>query len=263
MVRGAQTVPAFAQESVTFTFRTGATVSVTLPAVTGGEGGLTYALGSLALPTGLTYTAPGSTDTHGGTITGAAPATAQASTAYTLTVTDGDGDSAQESATLTHTASGGDYQGLSADLPVTVSDNDATPDVNADGTLDTEDVLVMYYTYTALNLLEDASIGERLRRLVFQPLPARLTARRRRRLQGHAQRRQGPRQRLRRRLDAGAGASPLTAPPQTAESRRSSSSRSPAGFAGAGPPRPPPRRPHPPRRSSHLALQAHPRIGKD
>ena len=93
VVRGSQTVPAFAQESVTFTFRTGATVSVTLPAVTGGEGGLTYALGSVALPTGLTYTAPGSTDTHGGTITGAAPATAQASTAYTVSVTDGDGDS--------------------------------------------------------------------------------------------------------------------------------------------------------------------------
>ena len=93
VVRGSQTVPAFAQESVTFTFRTGATVSVTLPAVTGGEGGLTHALGSVALPTGLTYTAPGSTDTHGGTITGAAPATAQASTAYTISVTDGDGDS--------------------------------------------------------------------------------------------------------------------------------------------------------------------------
>ena len=47
----------------------------------------------MALPTGLTYTAPGSTDTHGGTITGATPATAQASTAYTVSVTDGDGDS--------------------------------------------------------------------------------------------------------------------------------------------------------------------------
>ena len=94
VVRGAQTVPAFAQESVTFTFRTGATVSETLPAVTGGEGGLTYALdSSTPLPTGLTYTAPGNTDTHGGTITGAAPATAQASTAYTVSVTDGDDDS--------------------------------------------------------------------------------------------------------------------------------------------------------------------------
>ena len=150
VVRGSQTVPAFAQESVTFTFRTGATVSETLPAVTGGEGGLTYALGSVALPTGLTYTAPGNTDTHGGTITGTTPATAQASTAYTVSVTDGDGDSDT--------------------LTVNIALTNATPDVNGDGTLDTEDVLVMYYTYTALNLLEDASIGERLRRLVFRPL---------------------------------------------------------------------------------------------
>ena len=50
VVRGSQTVPAFAQESVTFTFRTGATVSVTLPAATGGEGGLTYALAPWPCP---------------------------------------------------------------------------------------------------------------------------------------------------------------------------------------------------------------------
>ena len=93
VVRGTQTVPAFPQESVSFAFRTGASVSVSLPAATGGEGGLTYALGSQALPTGLAYNAPGRTDTHGGTITGNTPATAQASTAYTVSATDGDGDS--------------------------------------------------------------------------------------------------------------------------------------------------------------------------
>ena len=93
VVRGTQTVPAFPQESVSFTFNTGASVSVSLPAATGGEAGLTYALGSTALPTGLAYNAPGRTDTHGGTITGTAPATAQASTAYTVSATDGDSDS--------------------------------------------------------------------------------------------------------------------------------------------------------------------------
>ena len=94
VVRGAQTVPAFSQDSISFTFRTGATVSVELPAATGGEGGLTYALAAgSTLPTGLIYTPPGSTDTHGGTISGTAPATSQATTSYSVTVTDGDGDS--------------------------------------------------------------------------------------------------------------------------------------------------------------------------
>ena len=43
-------------------------------------------------------------------------------------------------------------------------------DVNQDGLVDENDVLVMYYTYTALNLLEDPGVGERLRRLVLRPL---------------------------------------------------------------------------------------------
>ena len=94
VVRGAQTVPAFAQGSISFTFDTGAAVSVELPRVTGGEGGLTYALAAgSTLPTGLVYTPPGSTDTHGGAISGTTPATSQASTSYSVTVTDGDGDS--------------------------------------------------------------------------------------------------------------------------------------------------------------------------
>ena len=94
VVRGAQTVPAFAQGSISFTFGTGAAVSGELPVATGGEGGLTYALAAgSTLPTGLIYTPPGSTDTHGGTISGTAPATSQATTSYSVTVTDGDGDS--------------------------------------------------------------------------------------------------------------------------------------------------------------------------
>ena len=52
----------------------------------------------------------------------------------------------------------------------TVADDDATPDGNGDGNVAVDDVLVMYYTYTALDLLEDARVGERLRGLVFGPL---------------------------------------------------------------------------------------------
>ena len=35
-----------------------------------------------------------------------------------------DNDAANDTATLTHTASGGDYAGITADLPVTVTDDD-------------------------------------------------------------------------------------------------------------------------------------------
>ena len=46
-------------------------------------------------------------------------------TAQTVTVKAGqDDDTVGDTATLTHTASGGDYTGITADLPVTVTDND-------------------------------------------------------------------------------------------------------------------------------------------
>ena len=46
-------------------------------------------------------------------------------TAQTVTVKAGqDDDGANDTATLTHTASGGDYAGITADLPVTVTDDD-------------------------------------------------------------------------------------------------------------------------------------------
>ena len=46
-------------------------------------------------------------------------------TAQSVTVKAGqDGDGADDSVTLTHTATGGDYEGLTASLPVTVSDDD-------------------------------------------------------------------------------------------------------------------------------------------
>ena len=70
---------------------------LTLPAATGGDGSLTYTL-SPALPEGLEYTAP--TDaTSGGTLTGTPAVSAQAA-AYTLTVTDSDGDTATLEFTL-------------------------------------------------------------------------------------------------------------------------------------------------------------------
>ena len=46
-------------------------------------------------------------------------------TVQTVTVAAGqDGDAANDSETLTHTASGGDYEGQTADLPVTVDDDE-------------------------------------------------------------------------------------------------------------------------------------------
>ena len=47
-------------------------------------------------------------------------------TAQTVTVTAGqDADAGDDSVTLTHTAAGGEYEGVSADLTVTVVDDDA------------------------------------------------------------------------------------------------------------------------------------------
>ena len=75
--------------------------SVELPKATGGDGTLTYSLGTPpALPTGLTYTAPTSSDDHGGTIVGTPTAT-KATTTYTLTATDTDGDKATLTFTIT------------------------------------------------------------------------------------------------------------------------------------------------------------------
>ena len=48
-------------------------------------------------------------------------------TAQTVTVKAGkDDNGANDTAALTHTASGGDYAGITADLPVTVTDTDTT-----------------------------------------------------------------------------------------------------------------------------------------
>ena len=133
-----------------------------------------YTVRLATLPTAATVTVAVARSAGSATVTASPTSltftTGTWSTPLTVSVSAAEDNVIADTATLTHTASGGDYQGLSADLPVTVSDNDATPDVNSDGNVDTDDVLVMYYTYTALNLLEDAGVGERLRRLVFRPL---------------------------------------------------------------------------------------------
>ena len=65
--------------------------SVVLPAATGGDGPLRYAL-TPALPPGLRFTAPADATT-GGTLSGT-PTAPRAVTTYTLTATDADGDAA-------------------------------------------------------------------------------------------------------------------------------------------------------------------------
>ena len=63
-----------------------------VPAATGGDGTLTYSLTAGTLPADLTYTAPGSMDTHGGTISGTPRATlATGDTNVTITATDANG----------------------------------------------------------------------------------------------------------------------------------------------------------------------------
>ena len=96
-VRGTQTVPDFGSATVSDRTVTPVTlVTLTLPAATGGEVGLTYTLtptrsdGQPDLPGGLSYSPPTNTTT-GGVIAGR-PAAAKGWTTYTLTATDGDGD---------------------------------------------------------------------------------------------------------------------------------------------------------------------------
>ena len=93
----ADSTPSFASTSGSASFTRGkANISVhvhPLPALTGGNGTLTY---TDTLPTGLVYTAPGSMDTHGGTVnaTSGNTLTAGGPTNYTITALDRDGSAA-------------------------------------------------------------------------------------------------------------------------------------------------------------------------
>ena len=91
--------PSFAASSLSRHFgRNRAIPTFTLPAATGGNGALTYAMASL--PTGLVYAAPGATDAHGGRITGT-PSANRGATVYRLTATDADGDRAALNVSIT------------------------------------------------------------------------------------------------------------------------------------------------------------------
>ncbi len=84
------TVPSFTDGVDPQNYEQGVAISpLTLPGTTGGEGTLTY---SMDTPPGLAYTAPSSGDGHGGVLSGT-PTEAIERTIYTVTATDGDGES--------------------------------------------------------------------------------------------------------------------------------------------------------------------------
>ena len=83
-VRGQQTVPSFGS-SPSYSWVRGTAISQVLPAATGGDGGVTYAIEG-SLPAGLSFAA--ATRTISGT-----PTATQAATSYTMVATDADGDS--------------------------------------------------------------------------------------------------------------------------------------------------------------------------
>ena len=84
-VRGQQTVPSFGSTVTPYSWVRGTAISQVLPAATGGDGGVTYAIEG-SLPAGLSFAA--ATRTISGT-----PTAAQGATNYTLVATDADGDS--------------------------------------------------------------------------------------------------------------------------------------------------------------------------
>ena len=143
----------------------------------GGTAAFEVELGSE--PTGDVVLDVASSDTTEGTVSVSSLTFTDStwSTAQTVTLTgvddnpDDPADGAQDyTVTLTvNTVSTADtiYGALSEVTVYAVNaDNDATADVNQDGLVDEDDVLVMYYAYTAPGLLNRA----RLRRLVLRPL---------------------------------------------------------------------------------------------
>ena len=83
-VRGQQTTPGFGS-TPSYSWVRGTAISQVLPAATGGDGGVTYAIEG-SLPAGLSFAA--ATRTISGT-----PTATQAATSYTMVATDADGDS--------------------------------------------------------------------------------------------------------------------------------------------------------------------------
>ena len=126
-------------------------------------GTTTYTATVAATVTALTVTATASDTNASITVNGRAVTSGRASHAVAL--------AAAGSATVVAIVVTAEDGTTSRTYTVTVSRaRGATPDVNADGDVDTEDVLVMYYAYTASDLLLDPGVGERLRRLVLRNL---------------------------------------------------------------------------------------------
>ena len=93
-MRVVDSTPEFSPDTARAKFTKGRANSAAypVPAATGGDGTLTYSLTAGTLPADLTYTAPGSMDTHGGTISGTPRATlATGDTNVTITATDANG----------------------------------------------------------------------------------------------------------------------------------------------------------------------------
>ena len=93
-MRVVDSTPEFSPDTARAKFTKGRANSAAypVPAATGGDGTLTYSLTAGTLPADLTYTAPGSMDTHGGTISGTPRATlSTGDTNVTITATDANG----------------------------------------------------------------------------------------------------------------------------------------------------------------------------
>ena len=115
-----------------YTVKLGAQPSETVTVTVSGQAGTDLTLTGLSATSTLTFT----TDTW--------------DTAQTVTVKAGDdADGADDSVTLTHTAAGGEYEGATADLPVTVVDDDRAIVLSATSiTVDEGDVEGETYTVT-------------------------------------------------------------------------------------------------------------------
>ena len=90
--------PVFDRNTVAYRFLVDAPVRRELPGATRGDGSPAYMLVP-GLPSGLRYTAPGSGETHGGTLSGT-PESVTPPLTYTLTASDVDGDEATLSFTI-------------------------------------------------------------------------------------------------------------------------------------------------------------------
>ena len=138
------------------------TFTVSLSVASGKQVTVGYAdAGTGTATSGTDYTA-----VTAGTLTFAASETSRA---FTVSVTgDAEGEPNETIVVTLGSPTNAMFSGGASSLAGTgtIVDDDATADVNQDGLVDEDDVLVMYYAYTAPGLLNRS----RLRRLVLRPL---------------------------------------------------------------------------------------------